>query len=172
MTTAKEIYQRNLDLVDKAFITGNWRAFRANVHVPQYFRSYDAEYYIETEVALRKMFGGFCDHAKATGMATFARFCVAARFIQPDLIEGIERGTVVRSQIFLDEPYDARCLLRLIDGTWRVISSENAIDRPDAMVQAVSNAGHPDPNRTALPTTELNGAKENAFDRFYARTRR
>lgn len=134
---ARQIYQDSLDQIAKAYFDNDFDVFKEKIHVPHKYATQDGTQHVITNYTqMRAAFHCFRNYLLGVGVTHFVRNCTGAmalsetRIIGGHLSEFLQDGTRIRA------PYDVMAILELIDGTWKVISSENGL--PDNAWQTMS----------------------------------
>ncbi|MEO0830509.1 MAG: hypothetical protein AAFY03_08610 [Pseudomonadota bacterium] len=126
---AKAIYQDVLDGVTNAYLRGDWAAYKELLVLPQRFGTFDGTLSFETEETLKVMFERYCEMLKQLQVRELVRLCDSAVFRKDGSIEGTHISHFLRNGQPVTDSYPAKSFLERRDGRWKVVSSENAIDR-------------------------------------------
>ena len=128
--SAMQIYQDLLDRIAVAYAAGDFEAYSRMIRVPHEVSSLGPKVRINTMGELRVLFDSIRLHFEQTGITDYVRTCLSAEFVSPDEIVGThETRMLARAQV-VETPYPVKSHLRLIDGIWWVINSDNAVE-PD-----------------------------------------
>ncbi len=118
---AKDLYQRHLDAVTRAFWQKDWDGLVRHLGVPALIRTLDAEVFVRDEGAMRRSLLDQRTNLDRLGAQDYQRLCVNARF-QPgnaDMIHGEHETFILRGGSFVLEPYRSEMTLHCEDGIWR-----------------------------------------------------
>ncbi len=139
-STAKEIYQDMLDRIGRAYFEDDFDYIRRVIFVPHTFVTFESTYVMETESDLRVMYDNLRSHLKRHNIDTYDRFCHAADFKSPTLIEGMHMTHMLSGAQQIEKPYPVRSFLKLIDGEWQVFCSDNALTDDGWPTRALKHA--------------------------------
>ena len=124
---AKRIYQDLLEKICYAYFENDFGAFQEAMHVPHHYRTETDAQQIDTVDQLRRAFDCFRDYFEGLGVTDFIRTCTGAAIIGPEKIAASHVTELLRNGTRLHQPYEVWAILELVDGQWKVTSSENAI---------------------------------------------
>lgn len=146
---ARQIYQDSLDQIGKAYFDNDFDAFKAKIHVPHQYATQDGtQHVITNHTQMRDAFDCFRDYMFGLGVTHFVRNCTGAMALCETKIIGGHQSEFLQNGTRIRDPYDVMSIMELIDGTWQVTSSENAL--PDNAWQVMSfRHGAEKPNLTS-----------------------
>ena len=124
---ASEIYQDLLDRICDAYFVGDFPAFKTAIHTPHTYSTEEKQHRIENDAQMEQAFNCFRDYLQGMGVTDFIRECTGAAFLAPNRIIGGHKSELLRNGTRLREPYTVWATLELLDGVWKVTSSEIAI---------------------------------------------
>lgn len=125
---AVEIYQHLLDKICAAYFENDFDAFQNALHVPHRYSTKGNEQLITTCAQMKEAFDAFRGYLKGLGVTDFIRICTGAAVLTPTKIIASHTTEFLRNGNRLRDPYEVWATLEFIEGTWRVTSSENAIN--------------------------------------------
>jgi hypothetical protein len=124
---ARAAYQTFLDLGSEMMLRGESERFAGLVSLPFLFRTAAGETLIETAADLVTDANEVVGWLRAQGATHYIRLVKRARFLNPLTIEGWHTTHALRNAMTLATPYNSRCVLRLEEGTWKVVEAEHEL---------------------------------------------
>ncbi len=138
--TALKIAEAILEITGDALMTGDFDAFAAVFHVPQFMATMAGPVHMETVDDMRRCFDEMHQHFKGIGVTELVRACVAAEYKSPTRIESTHVTELLQNGKRLNEPYPVFSVLEKIDGDWKVTGGEYALEPSNGQALAISRA--------------------------------
>ena len=135
---AKEIYQDLLDRLSCAYEANDFDAYARMIRVPHEVSSYGPKVQVNTMGELRVLFDSIRWHFAKTGVTDYVRTCISAEFISPTEIVGTHETRMLAGTQVVDTPYPVKSYLQLIDGSWWVCKSDNALEPDNGIGRVLS----------------------------------
>lgn len=85
---ARRIYQDVLDRMNQAYFDGDLGVYRQLVHLPFTLSTFDSKVELTTPDEVGLMFRNLRLFLSSKNITSYIRVCIAARFLDPDTIEG------------------------------------------------------------------------------------
>lgn len=114
------IYQINLDRVTQATLDNTPEGWRAAIHIPHVLQTLDAVATLTTVEELDKSVRDFLRSIQRIGADGLDRYCLSARFIDDETIEGTHNSVLMKDGARLGNAYSVRMVLKRIEGQWKV----------------------------------------------------
>lgn len=125
---AEAIYQDHLDALSESLLSGDFKTFSSQIHLPHQITTETDVIRIETVEEMRDLFERFAQMYKNEGLTDFVRTVSEAQFSGPDEIIGTHISHQMRDGQRILPPYPNRVrLVRGADGKWRESHCANAI---------------------------------------------
>ncbi|MEO1640205.1 MAG: hypothetical protein AAFU41_13280 [Pseudomonadota bacterium] len=121
------IYQDLLDRICDAYFSDDFASFQTAIHVPHQYKTEDGEHRIETYEQMHEAFKAFRDYLIGVGVTNFVRRCTGALALSEAKLIGSHETDLLQNGVRLREPYEVWATLELVEGQWKVVSSENAV---------------------------------------------
>lgn len=137
---AMDVSEALLEVTGDALLSGDFDAFASVFHVPQTMVTMAGSIYMETVDDMRRAFDDMHSHFMAIGVTDIVRKCVSAEYKSPTRIESTHVSDLLHNGKRLKEPYPVFSTLEKIDGQWKVISGEYALEPTNGQALALARA--------------------------------
>ncbi|SFI20595.1 hypothetical protein [Jannaschia pohangensis] len=129
MQSARDIYQRHLDIVSEAVWRGDMATVSAAMSYPHEMQTNDSTLRVETPEDLQTSAIGFVESLRRQGATDYHRVCTEAEFATPgcDRIDGQHMVHVLKAGTYVTPPFASWMSLALIDGVWLGIGIRVAV---------------------------------------------
>lgn len=142
--SATAIYQRNLDAVSTALMSGFFESCFAHMAVPHVLQAVDGEHVAACDADMLSMLTAIRDHLRRARATHYIRLCTGAAFTAPDRIEGRHDTHALCNGHYCHTPYTIEMVLeRQADGLWRV--TRTIADQPTLTLPGAHKVYAPPP---------------------------
>ena len=149
---AKDIAEALLELTGSAIMERKFEQFATAFQLPQRVVTIGDIIDIDTPEALRRAFESQCDHYRAIGVTRLCRFVAEAEYTSPTTIISTHVAQLFRDDTPLQDAYPVYSQIGNVDGTWRILSSEYAIEPSSGQAAALALAKSQLDDRCSLQT--------------------
>lgn len=139
--TARQVSEMLLKKTASALMTRDFGAFEDAFHLPQVMTTNDSKIRVTDRKGLAQIFEKMCDHFEACGVTSLVRECEAAEYRSPTRVEATHISHVVADSQHVKPPYPVFSVLEWIDGRWKIVSSDYALDDDCGQAVAMKSAG-------------------------------
>jgi len=127
-TEARRIATDLLEITRSGMLNGDFTSFFKQFQLPQTIMTFDGKTEVHTPEAFRKIFDDIRRYQHSLGVTDIVRYCVAASFKGPDRIETTHMTHLLSGERQLSASYPTFSVLSLIDGDWRIILADYAVE--------------------------------------------
>ncbi len=136
--TAKDISEYLLSQTGTALMTGDFELFASCFLLPQEMETFEGRRHVRSVDDLREVFVGVTDHLRRKNVTEFERHCIEASFRDKDTIVTTHMSRLVSGQTLAQKPYPVMCILRNVEGTWKVSDGMYAVEDEPNLAKALS----------------------------------
>lgn len=136
--TAKDVSERLLERTGTALMTGNFEKFADCFLLPQEMETFDGRRKVQTRDDLLEVFRGVTTHLRRKNVTEFVRHCIEARFRDDDTIVTTHMSRLLSGHTLAQTPYPVMCVLRRVDGEWKVSDGMYAVEDEPYLSKALS----------------------------------
>jgi len=127
---AMAIYQRLMDIVDRAFMDRDPDLHQTAIYVPHHIRSRKEIINIRTAEELRGSFNTYVDFTQGMGASIHRREVQTARFRNKDAIEGVHIvNTLDADGVHVTPPTRTTSIIMRMQGEWRICGSDSTTEK-------------------------------------------
>lgn len=126
--SAEDVVNYTLDRTGEALDTGDFDLFHSVFHLPHRISTFEGTKILKTDADLREVFNDARMHRQFMGATGVIRYVVSAEYKTPTQVEGVHMTHVMAGELRIKEPYPTFAIVKWIDGAWKVVSSDYAID--------------------------------------------
>jgi hypothetical protein len=141
--TAREVSEFLLDVTGRGLLQRDFELFASAFHLPHPVSTMDDRFVLQTRDDLRRAFDSTCDHHKDAGVTDMVRYCEAAAFKSPTCVEATHVAQLMRGSEPLQDPYPVFSVLQKIEGAWKIMSSDYAMDSTTGRAKALKAGASP-----------------------------
>lgn len=127
---ARDVYQRLLDEIGEAVILNDKDRYTENFLLPHSLQTLEKSFDIQTVLVLEDFFDKMVVRLKKLDVVELTRWCTVAEFIDAKTIRGCHETRLINRNVVIVEDYIALSTLTLVDGRWKVSSSQYAEPNP------------------------------------------
>jgi hypothetical protein len=132
---ARDVYQRLLDEIGEAVIVEDKDRYTENFLLPHCLQTLDKSFDIQTVLELENLFFKMVERLKKFDVIELTRWCTVANFVDAKTIRGCHETRLINRNFVIVEDYIALSTLTLVDGMWKVSSSQYAEPNPSIPTQ-------------------------------------
>lgn len=140
---AKAIATDLLDRTGDAMDSGDFDAFAACFDLPTTTQTFEGERTFSTLQDLQAMFDDVRRAYARMGNPQRIRHCVEAHLRDPETIETTHETRELKHGTFVRQPYPVFSVLKLVEGEWRIKSSQYALTEHPEIAQILGKTKHP-----------------------------
>lgn len=127
---AAEVANQLLDTSSRAVLTHDFDAFNAVVSLPYETETFGAKVVFKTQDDLRLAFFTMADDYKRRGITALQRDLISAKFTAKDQITYAYTTRLLAEHLLAADAYPNIAIAQRVDGVWRLVASQHALDRP------------------------------------------
>ena len=148
---AREIVEGFLDVTGRALLSGDYDSFLACFQLPHTIETPDQKTVLKTDAAFRRVFDLVVEDYRNRGITDLIRICEVAEFRGPHRIEEMHVSHLMAGNYRVVEPYPSYSVIERFGDSWRITSSQYAVDDRTTVGRALSMAGHDLPDAPTIP---------------------
>ena len=138
--TAKEISEMLLGETATALLRVDFRAFSNCFALPHFISTSEKSTILETVEDLHFVFLGVVGDYDRKQVTELVRCCEAAAFRSETQIEATHTTHMMSGNQRIIEPFPSFSILKLIDGRWKISTSQYAVDNHTTVGHALNRA--------------------------------
>lgn len=138
--TATDIAEALLEITGDALVSGDFEAFVAVFHVPQYMATLAGPIYMETHEDMSRAFAEMHGYFRDNGITRLNREVTKANYVSDLKISFTHVSTTMRGSRQIKGPYPVFSVIEWIDGTWKVTGSEYVLEPDSEQAKALAHA--------------------------------
>lgn len=146
------IYQDLLDRISKSYLDNDFDTYALMLRVPHDVGSFNTGLRLETRQDLRLLFDNMRARFVQQGITDYLRTCLAAGFNSPTEILGAHETRLMNRTQVVEQPFPSKSILRLENGRWWVVASDNAIDPKSSIGRVLEDVQKDRHSKTAMPS--------------------
>lgn len=136
--TAKEISELLLERTAAALMADDFDAFAKWFHVPHFVSTADETKVLETLDDARIMFNRVVHDYRRKRITQLVRICEVAEYRSETRIEATHISHMMAGNERISDPVPVFSVLQFIDGSWKISSSQYAVDKNTTVGHALS----------------------------------
>jgi hypothetical protein len=129
LKSAKEISESLLEETRVALLGDDFEAFAQCVHVPHFIASTHDKKVLETREDLHDIFRKVIQDYASKGITELIRICDVAEYRSTTRIEATHITHMMAGNNRIGDPFPVFSILELIDGRWKISSSQYAVEK-------------------------------------------
>lgn len=145
--TASQVSQHLLDVTGRAFATRDADLFTQWFVYPQKLSTFETTIVVENRAQMARTFHKLCDHFSSQGVTQMVRVCISAEFVAPDRAEATHMTHLMAGHRRVKPPYPGFSSLGKINGVWRILSSQYAVEHNNGHALALTSSKRTAPTR-------------------------
>lgn len=153
---ARSIAQNLLDMTGHAVMTRDYEMFWPHFNLPQTIMTPDGQRTSHNLDEFRQVFEAIHDHLISQKVTDLIRSCVAADFKSENVIETTHVSHVMSGAQRIAEPYPVFSVLHALDGRWKIMSSDYAVEPKSSISRALMSSSVAEPK---VPSSQTNSVK-------------
>ena len=144
METAQEIFETLLQITRDALLAGDFENFQECFQLPHFIASAQDKMVLETREDMIHVFQKVTHDYTRKQITDLIRVCEIAEYRTPTRIEAAYLTTMMSGNQHVGDSFPCFSVIELIDGRWKITSSQYAVDTNTAVGMAIDrNAARP-----------------------------
>ena len=133
----RAISQDLLDRSGRAYLTGDFDAFAECFALPHRITAFEGTIDLPDLAALQEVFLSLRDYFADNRLTDIVRTCIDAAYVDADTIRATHESRYLSGARLIQRPAVGLSTIRRLDGVWRVVDGQYAIQDADDHVRAL-----------------------------------